>query len=160
MKAARALALGFTLATAVVAGTSLLVPVAAVAADQQKVSARVGKPLAAAQEAMKKKQWDEAIAKIKEAQALDKKTPYEEHQIDEFLGYIYLQQKKYSDAEPVYERTLDSGLLPPEQVDERVKMLAQLNLQLQRYSKAIEFIKRYLKSHPGEVELQTALAQT
>ena len=70
----------------------------------------VGEPLKKAQEAMAKKQWDTALAEIKKAQAVEKKTPFEAYQIDEFLGYVLIQQKKYGEAAPVFERMLNSRL--------------------------------------------------
>ena len=93
----------------------------------------VAEPLKKAQEAMKTKQWDAALAEIKKAQAVEKKTPFEAYQIDEFLGYVLIQQKKYGEAAPVFERMLNSGLLPAEQVDERTKTVAQLYFQVKEY---------------------------
>ena len=70
----------------------------------------VAEPLKKAQEAMKNKQWDAALAGIKQAQASEKKTPFEAYQIDEFLGYVLIQQKKFGEAAPVFERMINSGL--------------------------------------------------
>ena len=70
----------------------------------------VAEPLKKAQEAMKNKQWDAALTEIKKAQAVEKKTPFEAYQIDEFLGYVLIQQKKFGEAAPVFERMLNSRL--------------------------------------------------
>ena len=67
--------LGTTLAIAGwlgVAGTMLLLPVTAEA--QQTVSQKVGVPLKAAQDAVAKKRWDQALGKIREADAAPGKT--------------------------------------------------------------------------------------
>jgi len=77
----------------------------------------VAEPLKKAQEAMKNKQWDAALTAIKQAQAAEKKTPFETYQIDEFLGYVLIQQKKFGEAAPVFERMLTTGFVPAEQVD-------------------------------------------
>ena len=66
-------------------------------------------------------------------QAVEKKTPFEDYQIDEFLGFVLIQQKKYGEAAPVFERMLNSGFLPPEQVDDRTKAVAQLYFQVKDY---------------------------
>ena len=62
-----------------------LTTVAVLSADQPTVSNKLAKPLKAAQDAMAAKNYDEAMAKIKEAQALPEKTPYDNWVINTFL---------------------------------------------------------------------------
>ena len=109
----------------------------------------VAEPLKKAQEAMKNKQWDAALTEIKKAQASEKKTPFEAYQIDEFLSYVLIQQKKFSEATPVFERMLNSGFMPAEQVDERTKTVAQLYFQIKDYKKSAEWAKKWLDKHPA-----------
>jgi tetratricopeptide (TPR) repeat protein len=150
------LALGMTSLSAV------MIPAAVQAAEQAKpkLSKAVGVPLQAAQKAMSAKQWDAALAEIKKAQAVEKRTPQEDYQIDEFLGYILVQQKKYGQAAPVFERMLNSGLVPPEQVDDRTKAVAQMYFQEKEYKKAAEWTKKWLAKHPGDEDMTVLLAQT
>ena len=68
-------------------------------AAQEKISAKVGKPLKAAQDAIQAKNWDAANAAIAEANALEGKTPYETYMTNEMAWYVLLQQKKYPEAE-------------------------------------------------------------
>ena len=94
MTVARSIALALTLAMGAVS-TAALVPTSARAAEAaaNKVTTKaVAEPLKKAQEAMKAKQWDAALAGIKQAQAAEKKTPLEAYQIDEFLRYVVIQQ--------------------------------------------------------------------
>ena len=156
-----AVAISLTLGGMVPAVT-LLAP-AAQAAEQaaNKITTKeVAKPLKAAQEAMQKKQWDVALTEIKKAQAVEKKTPFEAYQIDEFQGYVLIQQKKFSDAAPVFERMLNSGLVPPEQVDDRTKAVAQMYFQEKEYKKAAEWTKKWLAKHPGDEDMTVLLGQT
>ena len=114
MTVARSIAVALTLAMGAVS-TAVLVSTSAQAAEAaaNKVTTKaVAEPLKKAQEAMKAKQWDAALAGIKQAQASEKKTPFEAYQIDEFLGYVLIQQKKFGEAAPVFERMLNSGFLP------------------------------------------------
>ena len=120
----------------------------------------VAEPLKKAQEAMKAKQWDAALAGIKQAQASEKKTPFEAYQIDEFLGYVLIQQKKFGEAAPVFERMLNSGFLPAEQVDERTKTVAQLYFQVKEYKKSAEWAKKWLDKHPGQQDMSVLLGQS
>lgn len=132
---------------------------ASVHAEDKITTREVGKAMQAAQEAVNKKQWDKAVASLQEAQAVQKKTPFEAYKIDEFLGFVYIQQKKYAEAAPVFERMVNSGLLPPDQQDARLKAVAQLYFQLQQYSKAVEYAKRWLKNHPGDQEMSILVGQ-
>lgn len=150
------LALGTICAAAVIA------PATVQAADEPakpKISKQVAIPLQAAQKAMQAKQWDAALAELKKAQAIEKKTPVEDYQIDEFLGYILLQQKKYQQAAVVFERMLNSGLVPAAQVDERTKAVAQMYFQEKEYKKSIEWARKWLDKHPNQEDMMVLLGQ-
>lgn len=157
LKLARGLAVG------IVPAAVALTPAVVQAAEQgsRKITTKaVAEPLKKAQDAMGKKQWDTALAEIKKAQAVAKKTPFEAYQIDEFLGYVLIQQKKYGEAAPVFERVLNSGMLPAEQVDERTKTVAQLYFQVKDYGKAAQWSKRWVDKNPGDQDMSVLLAQS
>jgi tetratricopeptide (TPR) repeat protein len=162
MTRVRSFAVAFGLAISTVSATSLLMlPTTVQAADaKQKVSKAVGEPLKKAQEAMQKKQFDTALAEINKAKAVEKRTPFEDYQIDEFLGYILIQQKKYGEAANVYERMLTSGQMPPEQVDDRTKAVAQMYFQEKQYKKAADWAKKWLEKHPGNEDMSVLVAQS
>lgn len=126
---------------------------------QDKVGAKVGKPMKAAQEAIQKKQWDQALAKIEEADAVPSKTPFEQFQINEFKGYVLLQQKKYAEVAKIYEQNLNSGKLPADQVDDRLKALIQLNTATRNYPKVMELGDRWLKSGGQDIDTRVLVAQ-
>ena len=142
------------------AAGSLLAPSSAFAA-QEKVGKKVGEPLAAALEAGKKGQYSEALAKLKAADAVPNKTAFEQFQINETYGFIYLKQRNYAAAAAAYERSLTSGQLPAAQVNDRVKQLAQLNFQAPRnLPKVIEYANQYLKAVGGkDAPMQAMLGQ-
>ncbi|MBM0108480.1 tetratricopeptide repeat protein [Steroidobacter sp. S1-65] len=142
---------------------TLLAPAAQAAEEKQqnKITTKaVAVPLKAAQEAMQKKQWDTALSEIKKAAAVDKKTPFEAYQIDEFLGFVLIQQKKFGEAAPVFERMLNSGLMPADQVDERTKTVAQLYFQVKDYNKAAQWAKKWLEKHPNTEDMGILLGQS
>ena len=146
-----------------VPAVTLLAPTAHAAEEKQqnKITTKaVAKPLKAAQEAMQKKQWDTALTNIREAAAVDKKTPFEAYQIDEFMGYVLIQQKKFGEAAPVFERMLNSGLMPADQVDERTKTVAQLYFQVKEYNKAAQWAKKWLEKHPNTEDMGILLGQS
>jgi tetratricopeptide (TPR) repeat protein len=162
MTRARSIALALTLAMGTVSGAALLTATSAQAAEPaNKVTTKaVAEPLKKAQEAMKNKQWDAALTEIKKAQASEKKTPFEAYQIDEFLSYVLVQQKKFAEATPVFERMLNSGFMPAEQVDDRTKTVAQLYFQVKDYKKSAEWAKKWLDKHPGNEEMGVLLGQS
>lgn len=143
-----------------VLGAAVVLPVtAAVAADEQKVSAKVGKPLQEALTAGQAKQWDQAIAKLREAEAAGDKTTFDQFKINEVYAWVYINQKKYGDAAGVYEKLLDSGFLSAEQSDQYVKQIAQMYLQTKNNAKAMDYLQRWLKAHPGDTDMTAILGQ-
>lgn len=159
----RHFALASAIALSLASGVAVLSPVAAVAAEQSgnKITTKaVAEPMKKAQEAIKAKEWDAATAEIKKAQAVEKKTPFEAYQIDEFLAYVQIQQKKYGEAASTYERMLNSGFVPAEQVDERTKTLATLFFQTKDYRKALEWAKKSLERQPNQQDMGQMVAQS
>lgn len=161
MTRVRSITLALTLALSATAVTAALTPSVLQAAEPaNKVTTKaVAEPLKKAQEAMQKKQFETALAEIKKAQAVEKKTSFESYQIDEFLGYVLIQQKKFGEAAPVFERMLTSGFLPADQIDDRTKTVAQLYFQVKEYRKAAEWSKKWLDKHPGNEEMTVLLGQ-
>jgi tetratricopeptide (TPR) repeat protein len=135
---------------------SLLVP--SVAMAQQKVSAKVGVPLKAAQEAIQKKRWDQALAKIREADGIPSKNAFDQYKINELLWYVYLQQGRNADAARVLEGQISSGQMPAGERTQRTKTLAQLYFRAGSLGKATQYANQYLKSVPGDKDMQMLLA--
>ena len=69
----------------------------ATAADEKKpsVSKELAKTLKAAQDAVQAKppKYQDALAKLKEAESNPKKTPYDEHVINELSAFAYADRK-------------------------------------------------------------------
>lgn len=122
--------------------------------------AAVARALLAAQKAMQARQWDTALAELKKAQAVAMRTPVEDYKIDEFLGYVLVQQKKYAQAAIVFERMLNSGRVPAEQVDDRIKALAQMYFQEKEYTKAAEWARKWLERNPHQEDMSVLLGQS
>src|SRR5262249_27975492 len=97
-------------------------------------------------EAMKKEDWDTALAKTTEADAVAEKTPFDDYQIAEFLGFLYLKKQDYANAAKAYDRMLSSQYLPTDHRAERLKAGTQLHCQLQEYPKAIEYGNQWIQA--------------
>ena len=148
----------------VTGGTLLPVSTAAAAAKEKapakpKVSPSVAKPLMAAQTAMNAKNWDEALARILEAAAVDPKTPYDAYMVDEMGWYVYLQKKDYVKSADALERALASGFVPEADRAQRLRALTQLSLQNKQYPKGLQYGEEYLKINPADTEIALQLAQ-
>ncbi len=139
-----------------VAGSMLMVP--ATAEAQQKVSAKVGVPLKAAQDAIAKKRWDQALARIKEADVAPGKTSFDQYKINEMLWYVYLQQGRNAEAARVLEGQIGSGQMPASERVQRTKTLSQLYARAGNYGKAAQTAQQYLKSVPGDRDIQLLVA--
>src|SRR5262245_27719895 len=105
-------------------------------AQAQQFSREVGQPLQAAQAEVKKKNWDAALAKLDEANS-KKKSAFEQYTINELKGYVYYQKREFAEVAKLYEDNLNSGQMPPGQVDERVKTLATVYARLRNDQKTI-----------------------
>jgi lipopolysaccharide biosynthesis regulator YciM len=127
-----------------------------VAADknEHKITTRaLADPVKKIQQALQNKQYDVALEQIKKAQAIEKKTPFEEFTINEFLAYVDMQQKKWSDAAQIYERSLDSPFLAADQQEKRPMVVIQLYGEAKDYRKVIDLGKKYLDKHPGDEDM-------
>lgn len=124
-----------------------------------KLSPAIAKPLVAAQTAMNAKNWDEAVARINEAAAVEPKAPYDAYMIDELGWYVYLQKKDYAKSAEMLERSLASGFVPEADRPQRLRALTQLSLQNKDYAKAQQYGDQYLALKPGDNEIALQLAQ-
>jgi tetratricopeptide (TPR) repeat protein len=151
-----ALSMGFVAAPFVVGS--------AVAQDKEKakgpqVSAKVGKPLKAAQDAIAAKNWKEAKAKLDEANAFPDKTPYENYAIAELNGFVAVNSQDFAGAAKAFEVTLGSEFLGADQKPARTKAVSQLYYQVKNYPKAISFGAQYLKDNPADAEMHMMIGQ-
>jgi len=142
------------------AGVSVALLAPSVAEAQQKIGPKVGVPLKAAQEAVQRKNWNGALAKIKEAQAVQPRTAFEDYKINELLWYVYLQQGRNADAARLLEQQIGSGQMPAAEKVQRTKTVAQLYFRAGNYSKAAQAANQYLKSAPNDAEAQLLVAQS
>src|SRR5579871_3954333 len=106
----------------------------ALAAEKsQQPSAKLAKPLHEAQEDIKAKKWTEAIAKLKEADGTAGKTPYDQHVINDFLSFAYINTQNYAEAAKALEAELDDGITSESEKPQKVRAIAEMNYQLKNY---------------------------
>ena len=140
--------------------TGTLAPMAAIAAEAPKVSSSILKPLKATQEAIAAKNLDQALVYLQEARAIEPKTPYDSFMIDEFSWNVLLQKQDFAGAATALEAAVASGFVPPADLPQRLKALAQLYYKSENYPKAVEFGNRYLETTPSDREMGVLVAQS
>ena len=115
-------------------------------AQKQQLNPDVAKALRAAQELLQKEQWDAAYDRIREAQAVENKSPFDEFQIAQLLGYTELKRQRYAEASAAFEQSIASGLLPAKDAADLTKLVAQIALQLKDYPKAVQYSTKAIES--------------
>jgi TolA-binding protein len=134
-------------------------PSVVVAQEAPKVSKAAAKTLKAAQDAMHGKKYQDALAKLKEAQGISGKNSYDEHLIHEMLGYIYTKTNNFGEAAKELEFGLSSGFLKPAEQSKRVRQLITLNYQTKNYPKVIELGEKAIKGGYADDDTYTWVGQ-
>jgi len=145
---------------AIIAAAGLVAATPAFAAEgKQTNSAKLGKPLKEAHDDLNAKKYADAITKLREAEGIAGKTPYDQHLINDMLGFAYARIQNYAEAAKAWEAELDDGFTPQSEVPTRVRQLAEANYQIKNYDKAIEFGNRAVKGGFADEELKTLVGQ-
>ncbi len=109
-----------------------------------QVSRTIIKPLVAAQEASKKEQWAECVAKIKEVEAVPNRTPYDIYVSNDILGFCALRAGDSPLAIQAWSQVLDSEFADPARSSSLRKGLLQLSYQIKDYPKAVDYGRRLI----------------
>jgi tetratricopeptide (TPR) repeat protein len=152
--------LASTTATLIVAPLASAADKAAAVPEGQKLSAKVGKSLQAAIEAINKKDYDAALKKIQEADAFDKKTPFDQFKIDDIRAYVYTSQNIVNpEVIAIFEKSLTTPeFLEPDMVSLRLQHLSRWAFNAQDFARAIEFGNRQLALHPEDLTTLNVVA--
>lgn len=145
-------AIGFTAAAPMVGLSSV--------AYAQSVRAEVGKPLQEAQKLAASGKNKEALAKLKEADAVGNKSELEKFQLEYTRGSIAAAAGENETAARAFESVLASGKLNANQQSKITEALASIYLRARDYPKAITYIQKVLKDNPGNSQMREQLIQT
>jgi hypothetical protein len=128
------------LGVAAVGGSS--VAAAADEAGQPQVSGKIAKLLKAAQDANAAKNYTEAVARLKEAQAFSPRSAYDDYVINSLLFQAYGGQNDLADATGPMEAVASSSYSPAETKLKLYSFLASASYQAKNYERAIEFAEK------------------
>ncbi len=145
-------AIGFNAAVPMVGLSSI--------AYAENVRPEVGKPLQEAQKLMSSGKNKEALAKLKEADAVGGKSELEKFQIEYTRGSAAIAAGENETAARAFEAVLASSKLSPAQAPKITEALASIYLRARDYPKAITYIQKVLKDNPNNAAMKEQLIQT
>jgi TolA-binding protein len=122
-------------------------------------SKAAAKPLKAAKETLDAKRYQQAITQLKEVQNIQGRNAYDDHLINEMLGYAYVKTNQYAEAAKVLETDLDSGFVTGNDAAKRVRQLLQINYTLKNYDKVLALGDRAVKGGYADDEIYTWMGQ-
>jgi tetratricopeptide (TPR) repeat protein len=130
------------------------------AADQKQTARpQIGQPVEEAGQLLKQKKFKEALDKLRAADAVPDKTPYERYVVEGTRAAIALNSSDYAVAEKALEAVLATGILSPPEALARVQALAQINYQLKDYPRVIDNSNRYYREGGTDEGPRLLLAQ-
>ena len=131
----------------------------AYAADDKKVSSKVGKPLQEAMQLAKSKDFKGAMAKLDEARAAAKKGSFDEYKVNEITSYVAFNTGDTTTAVKALDTNLDSPEASAEDKKRILDQLAKFEYQSKDYPNAIKYGQRYLKDVGPNLDIAVLVAQ-
>lgn len=147
------------LGSATVAALLALV-ISPVATAQEKVRPEVGKPLQAAGDMLRANRFKEALAKIREADAVSGKTPYEVYMVESMRGSAAAGARDSDTAIKAFEAVLNSGKAPAAQQIKILESLAITYYSARDFNNAIKWGNRYYKEGGTSGAIRTMMIQS
>src|SRR5262245_41547895 len=129
------------------------------AADKPMNSKAAGPALKAAKASLDAKKYPDAINKLKDAQGISGKNPYDEHLINEMLSFAYVRTNQYAEAAKVMEADLDSQYNSEPERQKRIRQLIQIHYNLKNYDKVLALGDRAIKGNFADDETYTWMSQ-
>ena len=138
----------------------LLALVVSLAAAQEVVRPELGKPLQAAQEAAKAGKYDDALARLREADAVPNLTPHEAFLIARLRGFSALGAGDTATAIKAFEVVANASETQPDELQRTLDALANTAYRAKDYAKATAAAERYFKVGGTSDALRVTLAQS
>lgn len=134
--------------------------IAYAAADAPGLSLRpeIGKPLQSAEEYIKKGKYKDALAKIRDAEAVGGRSSAENTMIDRMRASAAQGAGDNALAAKSYEAAINSGRLPRADQGKIVQALGGMYYQAKDYPNAIVWLKRYLNDGGDDARMRPLLA--
>jgi len=145
---------------ALVGMTAAIVLPAATADAAPRVSTAVVGPLQEAQALANAKDFQGALVKVREAEAIPDKTDFDQYAIDQFLGFVAANLADYPTAAGAYGRMADSEFLAEQDRTNTTRIAMILHYQIKDYPKALAFGAKLAALGPMDAEASAVYAQS
>ena len=119
----------------------------AAAGQGEAFRAAIATPLQAAEQAIRAKKYDEALARIRDAEAVPDRTPGEDLAIERMRGIAASGAGDVPTATRSFEAVINSGKVTPADQARMIQVVAQLYFQGKDYPKAATWAARSLKEN-------------
>ncbi len=129
-------------------------------AGAQALRPEVGKPLQAAQEALKARRFADAAAKVREADNAPNKTASEAFTIERMRAAVAAASGDTASAIRSYETIIASGKLAGAEQTRMVQAVAGMYYQQREYAKAATWTQRYFKEGGTDPQMRAILVQS
>ncbi|MBL8523317.1 MAG: hypothetical protein JNN20_06495 [Betaproteobacteria bacterium] len=139
--------------------SGLLLSVSPTVSAQEKVRPELGKPLQQAQDMLKAKRYKEALAKLKEADAVSGKTPNESYLIEFTRANAALGAGESDTAAKAFEAVIASGKVAGPTQLSIIDTLVKLYANNRDYAAAIKWGARYYKEGGTSPQIRTQMIQ-
>jgi hypothetical protein len=123
------------------------------------VRPEIGKPIQAAIELLKSKKGKEALAKVREAQAVGERTPYENYLVERVLGQAAATAGEPAIAARAFENVATSPTSPEGERRQFLAAAASQYYLVKNYAKTTELAARYFKEGGTEKSMRTIYVQ-
>lgn len=127
---------------------------------QESLRPEISKPLVAAQDLIKAKKYREALAKIRDADAVGSKTAHETLTIERMRLAAANELGDADSAAKAVDALLASGKLSASEQHNYTQAVAVLHYRGKDYGKAIQWAQRYFKDGGKDSQMRTLLAQS
>src|SRR5882757_3112162 len=128
-------------------------------AGGQTVRPEIGKPIQAAIELLKSKKGKGALAKVREAQAVGDRTPYENYLVERVLGQSAATAGEPAIAARAFENVAISPTSPEGERRQFLAAAASQYYLVKNYAKTAELAARYFKDGGTEKSVRTIYIQ-
>jgi Tetratricopeptide repeat len=128
-------------------------------ADEPQVSKAVAKSLKAANDALQAKNYDEVLAKTREAAAITPRTAYDDYVIHYMQMPAYAAKSNYDETAKAIEAIINSPYLPASSKPQLLRTLMSIDYQNKDYDKAITYGQQSLAAGDLTPETPMIIAQ-
>lgn len=129
-------------------------------AQAEPVRPEVGKPLQAARDLIKAQKYKEALAKLKEVDAVGGKTPYENFLLEQMRASAAAQAGDNETAIKAFQAVLNSGRLSEADQGKYAASLAGLYYRAKDFANAAQWSQRALKANPNDTAMRDLMIQS